>query len=78
MPKVTIYSTQTCPYCKMAKLFFNNNNIEYTDKDVGEDQGASEEMIKKSGQMSVPVIVVDNQVVIGFDEAKLKELLKIS
>ena len=59
MQKVTIYSTQTCSYCKMAKQFFKDNKIEYTNFDVGEDEKASEEMVKKTEQMSVPVIIIE-------------------
>ncbi len=81
MPKVTIYSTPTCPYCKMAKEFFKENNVDYTDIDVAGDSKAADEMIKKSGQMAVPVIVVEEdgkeEIVTGFDKDKLIELLKL-
>ena len=59
MPNVKIYTTESCAYCKMAKEFFAEKNVEYEAKDVTEDQAAREEMIQKSGQMGVPVIVVD-------------------
>lgn len=75
--KVTVYSTPTCPYCKMTKDFFAKNNIEYTDIDVAADAKAAEEMIKKSGQMGVPVIEIDGELVIGFDEESFRRLLEI-
>lgn len=74
---VTIYTTPTCVYCKMTKEFFGQNNIEYREKDVASDAQARDEMIKKSGQMGVPVIDIDGQITVGFDEPRLRELLTI-
>lgn len=74
---VTIYSTPTCPFCKQAKAFFDKNDVEYTDIDVMHDQEEAQKMIQKSGQMGVPVIDIDGEIVVGFDEKKLKELMKI-
>lgn len=73
--KVTIYSTPTCPYCNQAKEFFKENKIKYEEIDVSEDQAKAQEMIKISDQMGVPVIVVNDEVIIGFDKKKLSELL---
>ena len=75
MPKVKIYSTPTCPYCKNAKEFFKENNIKYEDIDVAGNQEAANEMIQKSGQMGVPVIEIDNQIILGFDLPKVKKAL---
>ena len=74
---VTIYSTPTCHYCHMAKEFFKENNIAYTEKDVAEDDAARQESIQKSGQMGVPVIDVDGNIMVCFDNSKLSELLDI-
>ena len=60
----------------MAKNFFKKYNIAYNEKDVAADQMAAQEMIKKSGQMGVPVIEVDNEIMVGFDEERLKKILK--
>ncbi|MFT5179596.1 MAG: glutaredoxin 3 [Candidatus Paceibacteria bacterium] len=73
--KVVIYSTPTCTYCKMAKEFFGANNVEYTEHDVSADDAMRTEMIDKSGQMGVPVIDVSGDIIVGFDEPKLRELL---
>jgi glutaredoxin-like YruB-family protein len=73
--KVTVYSTSTCPYCKRAKGYLDGKGIIYEDIDVSSNPQAAEEMVKVSNQMSVPVIVIDNDVVIGFDKAKLDKLL---
>ena len=62
--KVEIYSTPTCPYCHKAKEYFKTNKIEYTDYNVAEDQAKAKEMMDKSGQMGVPVIVVDDKVIV--------------
>lgn len=74
---VKIYSTPTCIYCKYAKDFFDKNSIKYENYNVAEDMKAREEMIQKTNQMGVPVIDVDGQIVIGFDQRKLEELLKL-
>lgn len=75
--KVTVYSTPTCPFCKKVKEYLTSHDIAFTDIDVMNDQGKSAEMIKKSGQMGVPVIDIDGEIVVGFDEKKLAELLSI-
>lgn len=75
--KVKVYSTPTCPYCKMAKQFLGENNIEFEDIDVSSNQSAAQEMISKSGQMGVPVLDIEGQMVVGFDKAKIKQLLGI-
>jgi len=77
MSKVKIYSTPTCPYCQQAKEFFKENKIEFTNIDVSEDEKAGKEMVDKSGQMGVPVIDIDGEILVGFEEDKLRELLKI-
>jgi glutaredoxin-like YruB-family protein len=74
---VTIYSTPSCHFCHAAKDFFTANSIAFTDNNVAEDLTKRQEMIQKSGQMGVPVILVDDQIVVGFNEPKLRELLAI-
>jgi glutaredoxin 3 len=73
--KVLIYSTPTCPYCKRAKDYLTQKGISYTDYDVAKDRDKAKEMIDKSKQMGVPVIIVDGEVVVGFNQAKLDGLL---
>jgi len=75
MAQVRIYSTPTCPYCKMAKEFLKENNVQFEDLDVSSNQSAAQEMISKSGQMGVPVLDIKGQVVVGFDKARIKQLL---
>jgi len=72
---VKVYSTSVCPWCKKTKSFLDENNISYEDLNVAENKEARDEMIKKSGQMGVPVIDIDNDIVIGFNQAQLKEKL---
>ena len=74
---VIIYTTPTCVYCKMAKEFFKKNDVEFEEKDAVASDEAREEAIQKSGQMGVPVIDVNGQIVVGFDKNKLSELLGI-
>lgn len=76
--KITIYSTPTCPYCKMLKTYLGEHNVAYTDFDVSSDSKRAEEMIQKSGQMGVPVIDIDGELIIGFDQKRVAELAGIS
>ena len=77
MSKITIYTTPTCAYCKMTKAFFKEHNVTYEEKDVASDHALAEEMVKKSGQMAVPVIDIDGKILVGFDKEGLSELLNI-
>lgn len=77
MKKVQIYSTPTCHYCHMAKDFFAEKKIIYDDFDVAVDLEKRKEMIEKSGQMGVPVILIADELIVGFDKAKISGLLEI-
>lgn len=72
---VTIYSTPTCVYCKMAKEFFKKNNVEYTEHDVASDEKAREEMFNKSHQMGVPVIDINGAIIVGFNQDAIEQAL---
>ena len=74
--KVKVYSTSTCPYCTMAKDFLKEQNIEFESIDVGTDQEAAKEMVKKSGQMGVPVVEIDGEVIVGFDKVAIMNALR--
>lgn len=74
---VKIYTTPTCPYCKLAKEFMTQHNIPFQEVDVSKDEKALEEMVQKSGQLGVPVIDVDGALMVGFNRRKLAELLKV-
>ncbi len=77
MKSVTIYTTPTCVYCRMAKDYFKANNVAYTEKNVYEDVAAREMMFDKSGQMGVPVIDIEGEIIVGFDKPKIAALLGI-
>ncbi len=77
MKKVEIYSTPVCKYCSAAKDFFKAHDIPYSEYNVASDQARKEEMIEKSGQLGVPVIDVGGDIVVGYDEKILKELLGV-
>ena len=77
MAEVRVYSTVTCPYCVRVKQFLKENNIAYQDFDVSKDQAKAEEMIQKSGQMGVPVLNIDGEIIIGFDKDAIKHALKL-
>lgn len=72
---VKVYSTPSCPYCIRAKQFLKENSVSFEDIDVSMNHEAAEEMIKKSGQMGVPVIDIDGELIIGFDKDKIKKAL---
>lgn len=73
---VTIYTTPTCGYCNLAKEYFKKNNIQFTEYNVAQDQSKAQEMVQKSGQMGVPVIDVNNKVIVGFNQAAIEQALK--
>ncbi|MDO8470251.1 MAG: glutaredoxin domain-containing protein [bacterium] len=75
MHTVTIYTTPSCVYCKMAKEYFTEHQVAYTEKNVLIDLSAREEMVKKSGQLGVPVIDIDGQLIVGFDKPAIEKLL---
>ncbi len=75
MTKPIIYSTITCPFCKMAKVYFQSRNIKYEDKDVTHDENLQQEMIKKSDQFAVPVIDIGGTIIVGFQKEKIEAAL---
>ena len=75
MHKVTIFTTPSCVYCKMTKEFFAKNGVQYDEKNVATDMQAREEMLEKSQQLGVPVIEVDDTIIIGFDKKNLEMAL---
>lgn len=72
---VVIYSTPSCHYCTAAKSFFQEHGVDYTEHNVASDTAKRKEMVERTGQMGVPVIVINNQDLIGFDQEKVEELL---
>ncbi len=77
MSKITIYSTPTCHFCHMAKDFFKEKGLEFEDFDVSQDLEKRQEMIDKSGQMGVPVIIIDEKMTVGFNKPQIVEFLGI-
>jgi len=77
MKNVTIYSTPTCHFCQLAKDFFAEKGVEYTGHDVSTDAAKREEMIQLTGQLGVPVIVIGDEMMVGFDRAKVAAKLGI-
>ena len=77
MQEVKIYSTPSCHFCHMAKDYFKENNVAYTEYNVASDLEKRREMIEKSGQMGVPVLDIDGEIIIGFDKEKIKQSLGI-
>ncbi len=78
MKEVTVYSTPTCHFCHMAKEFFKEKNVAFTEYNVAEDMEKRKEMMERSGQMGVPVIFIGEDMVIGFDKGCIASLLGIA
>lgn len=76
--KVLIYTTPTCPYCQQTKEYLKEKNIAYEEVDVAADSVKAQEMIDKSGQMGVPVVMIDDEVIIGFDKEKIDKTLGLN
>ncbi|MFA5271646.1 MAG: Uxx-star family glutaredoxin-like (seleno)protein [Candidatus Omnitrophota bacterium] len=73
--EIKIYSTPTCPYCKLVKQYLSSKGQTYEDIDVSQNKTALEDMVKLSGQMGVPTVVINGKVVVGFDKEHIDELL---
>ena len=76
-PKVIIFSTPTCSFCNAAKRYFREKNIRYTDVDVSRDERAARDMQRKTGQMGVPVILINNRPIVGFDKPRIMQMLNL-
>ncbi len=72
---VKVYSTSACPYCVMAKQFLKGKNVEFEDVNVSVDQQAAEEMVTKSGQTGVPVLDIEGEIIVGFDQGRIEQAL---
>ena len=77
MKNVTVYSTPTCPFCIRVKQFLADNEVHFEDIDVGANPDKAQEMMQKSGQMGVPVLDIEGEIIIGFDKDKITRALGI-
>ena len=75
--KVEVYSTPTCMYCNLLKDFLKENDVEFTEINVAEDEEKRNYIVEKSGQMGVPVTIIGDEVIVGFNQAKISEILNI-
>jgi len=76
-PKVIIFTTPTCSFCNAAKRYFIEKNIRFTEVDISRDQKAAMDMYRRTGQMGVPVILINNRPIVGFDVNKINQMLNI-
>ncbi len=76
-PKVVIFTTPTCSFCRLAKQYFNEKKVRYTEIDVARDQRAAQDMLRRTGQMGVPVILINNRPIVGFDKPRINQMLGI-
>ena len=75
--KVIVFSTPTCSFCNQAKRYFKEKNIRFIDVDVSKDQSGARDMMRRTGQMGVPVILINNRAIVGFDKPKINQMLNI-
>ena len=76
-PKVIVFSTPTCSFCNMAKKYFREKGVKFTDIDVSRDQAAARDMVRRSGQLGVPVIDIGGRIIVGFNRPQINSLLGI-
>lgn len=76
-PKIVVFTTPTCSYCNNAKRYFREKNLRFTEVDVSRDQKAAQDMQRRTGQMGVPVILINNRPIVGFDVSRINSLLNI-
>lgn len=77
MPKIKIYSTPTCPYCHLLEDYLRDRNFIFESVDVSQDKKALEELQQKTDYLSVPIIDIDGEIIVGFDKPKIDKILKI-
>jgi glutaredoxin-like YruB-family protein len=77
-PRVIMFSTPSCSFCKTAKQYFRQQGVRFKDVDVSRDPAAARDMVRRSGQQGVPQILIGNKVVIGFDRPKIDKLLGLN
>lgn len=77
-PRVIIFTTPTCSYCNLAKQYFRRNKVRFRDVDISKDAAAARDVVRRSGQMGVPVIDIGGKIIIGFDKPKINQLLGLS
>lgn len=75
---IKIYTTPICSYCFSLKNFLKENNIEFEEIDLSKDEEKQKEIIKRTGQTVVPIIEIDNELIVGFDKEKISKLLRIN
>jgi glutaredoxin 3 len=75
--RVIVFSTPTCSYCNMAKQYFRRNKIRFKDVDVSRDEAAARDLVRRTGQMGVPVIDINGKLIVGFDKPQINQLLDI-
>lgn len=77
MSKVTVYSTQSCPWCAKTKQFLKDNKIPFKDIDIGKDRETAKKIFKKSGSIGVPIIDIGGKIIVGFNEDEMRKALKL-
>lgn len=77
-PRVILFTTPSCSYCRMAKKYLREQGIRFKDVDVSRDSAAARDMVKRSGQQGVPVIDIGGKVIVGFDRPKIDKLLNLN
>lgn len=74
---ITVYSTETCPWCIKVKEYLRENKVSFNEKDINSDRNAAIEMMSKSGQGGVPVLDIDGKIIVGFDKENIDKALSL-
>lgn len=77
-PRVLLYTTPSCSYCRLAKNYLRQRGVPFKDIDVSRDTAAARDMVRRSGQQGVPVIEVGGKIIVGFDRPKLDRMLGLN
>jgi len=73
---ITLYTTPSCSFCRKAKDYFRKNQVRFTEYNIARDQRRAEEMVRKSGQMGVPVIDINGKIIVGFNQPEVERALR--
>ena len=76
-PKIVVFTTPTCPWCRRVKQYIQSKGFKFREVDVSRDEAAARDMVRRTGQMGVPVTLIDNQAIVGFDQARIDRLLGV-
>lgn len=73
--RVLVFTTPTCPWCVRVKKYLRQRNVKFREIDVARDATAARDLVRRTGQMGVPVVEIDGRPIVGFDKPQIDRLL---